>query len=124
MVLIEFDDINKDSIYSSFIDILRSALIGKNISSIEILEYMSQPAVFLVKPETNEKGNEPDRQLNHHGTKFYDKLKYKILSSTVTNDLSKLMRDSYLKSIGRRLPNSNDNASSSYLEPGQIDDTH
>lgn len=91
---------NKDGIYDSLVDILKSNPIGKNISSEEFLECMSRPVVFWVKSESDKKQNEKDEQ-------HYEKLEYRKMSNIITNELFRLMRDSYLESIGRKLLNSN-----------------
>lgn len=55
MIFIRFDDVKEDSIDDIFVDILNPKPIGKNITSIEFLEYISQPVVFLVISETGQK---------------------------------------------------------------------
>lgn len=116
MIFIGFDDVNMDGIYNSFVDILKSNPIGKDISSVEFLEYMSQPIVFWVKSEADQKQNEKDGE-------HYDKLEYKMMSNVISSELFKLMRDSYLESVGRRLLNTDDNGRENYLEPKQLGST-
>lgn len=113
MIFIGFDDVNEDGIYDSFVDILMSNPIGKDISSVEFLEYMSQPIVFWVKSEIDQKQNEKDGE-------HYDKLEYKMMSNVISSELFKLMRDSYLESVGRRLLNTDGNGRENYLEPKRL----
>lgn len=125
MVFIGFDNVNKDGIYDLFIDILKSNPIGKDISSIDFLKYMSQPVVFWVKWVNDEKErSERDGKENEKKEQLYDRLEYKIMSNIITDDLFKLMRDSYLESIGRKLLNSNKFRNENYLEPEQSNSIH
>ena len=120
MIFIGFDDLKNDRIYDSFVDILNSNPIGKNISSIQFLEYMSQPVVFWVKAVNDKEKDGKDGKQNEKGEQQYDKLEYKKMSNIITSELFKLMRDSYLESIGRKLLNSNELGNENYLEPKRL----
>ena len=120
MIFIGFKDVNRDGIYDWFIDILNSNPIGKNITSIEFLEYMSQPVVFWVKSGSDKEHTTEDEKQNEGGAQQYDKLESRKISNIITSDLFKLLRDSYLESIGRKLLEIDEFGNESYLEPERL----
>ncbi|KAG0653666.1 hypothetical protein C6P45_003763 [Maudiozyma exigua] len=124
MIFIGFDEEVKYDIYDSFVDILRSNPIGKNITSTEFLEYMSQPVVFWVKSVGDKEQIKNDEERNEEAKQHYDKLEYKKISNIITSELFKLMRDSYLESIARKLLDPNELKQENYLEPKRLNSRH
>lgn len=57
LIFVGFEDVDDDGTYDLFVDILRSNPIGKDISSIQFLEYMSQPVVSWVKSVSDKENN-------------------------------------------------------------------
>ncbi|KAG0668194.1 hypothetical protein C6P45_004941 [Maudiozyma exigua] len=120
LIFVGFEDVNRDGIYSLFMDIIKSSPFEENISSIEFLEYMSQPVVFWVKSASDEEDNEKDEGDSQKDEPHFDKLEYKKMSNIITNDLFKLMRNSYLESIGRKLLENDEFGNENYLETKQL----
>lgn len=124
LTFIGFKNVNKDGTYDSFVDILKSNPIGKGISSVEFLEYISQQVVFWVKSEGDKKQTRKNEKENDINEQHYDILEYKMMIDIITSELFKLMRDSYLESIGRRPLNSNEFGNVNYLEQKRLNSIH
>lgn len=119
MIFIGFDYNKHQNIYEMFLDILNSNPIGKDISSIEFLDYMSQPVVFWIKTK-----EELREKRDYHSLKrglpnlTNDLLEYKILGNITVNDkIFKMLRESYLETMGRRLLDPSGNSRYMSLEP-------
>ncbi|SMN21366.1 similar to Vanderwaltozyma polyspora Kpol_449p10 hypothetical protein [Vanderwaltozyma polyspora DSM 70294] [Maudiozyma saulgeensis] len=110
MIFVGFEDVNNSHVYDMFVDILRINPIGKAISSIEFLEYMSQPVIFWVKLKQN-------RDRRPASGYSFDILEHKINSGVVTKELFEILRDSYLKGIGRKLVSTKEGLENNYLQP-------
>lgn len=104
-IFIGFDREKHGFIEDMFSDILYWNPIGTNITSIEFLEYMSQPVVFWIRTKKEIKQNSTyywsERGLLDRD---HDLLEYRIMSNiTVQDKILKMLRDSYLEMMGRQL---------------------
>lgn len=104
-IFIGFDREKHGFIEDMFSDILNWNPIGKNITFIEFLEYMSQPVVFWIRTK-----NEIKQNLTYYWSerglfdRDHDLLEYRIMSNiTVQDKIFKMLRDSYLEMMGRQL---------------------
>lgn len=104
-IFIGFDRKKHGFIEDLFFDILNWNPIGKNITSTEFLEYMSQPVVFWIRTKKEISSRWEyycfERNLLDED---HDLLEYRIMSNiTVHDKIFKMLRDSYLEIMGRQL---------------------
>lgn len=116
MIFIGFSDLVRDGIFRKFALIIKSNLIGMEISSVEFMKYMSQPVIFWIRPAYYDFHYEPTEEFK---AKYpdWDILEYMIMKDNVSNGLFKELRDAYLQTMGRKLLASRYFWDEYYLEP-------
>lgn len=99
-----------------FLEILNWNPIGKGITSIEFLDYMSQPVVFWIRTKRELEIRWKNYYLIHPNLD-HDLLEYKIMSNiTIHDKVFKMLRESYLEIMGRQLLDSSGSDEHMFLE--------